>query len=410
MLLYRLLTIILSPIILGHIIWLSIKNKQSKYFWQRLGFGYSHLPVNSFWFHCASVGEVNTLLPLLKNIHQKNKTIKFIITTNTITGGKIVTQQQLDYLYHSYLPFDWNHSTKRFLATTKPAAAYIMETEIWPNLFTNCFNNHTPVTLINARLSNKTTSANALIKSFLRSSLLKVSAIYTRSDKDKQLYIDLGAKKELVNTLGNLKLTTILRDAPNTNTLFSSERKYVLLASTHKDEELQIYNIWKELKRKELLIIAPRHPERSSAIIKQINCSEISVRSRSDPITNRTQVYLLDTVGELRDYFFNAQLVIMGGSFSPIGGHNILEPASFNSAIITGPHMENFTEELELMLRNKAILQVSSTRNLKKHIEDILDDADYRNTLKNNTKKLLNNSTKILDDYTNHILQKNYLR
>ena len=407
MLFYRLLTIILSPIILGHIIWISIKNRQSKYFWQRLGFGCSHLPENSLWFHCASVGEVNTLLPLLNNIHQKNRKLKFIITTNTVTGEKIVTAKKLDYLFHNYLPFDWNHSTKRFLATTKPAAVYIMETEIWPNLFTNCFSNNTPITLINARLSKKTTSANTWIKSLLKKTLSNVSAIYTRSDKDKQLYINLGAKKELVNTLGNLKLTTTLHNIPNTDTLFSSERTYVLVASTHKEEELQIYNIWKDLKRKELLIIAPRHPERSAVIIKQLNCSEISVKSKSDVITNRTQVYLLDTIGELKNYFFNAQLVIMGGSFSPIGGHNIVEPASFNSAIITGPHMENFNEELELMLRKKAILQVSSIEKLKQQIEKLLENADYRNTLKNNTKKLLDNSKKTLDVYTNHILQNN---
>jgi 3-deoxy-D-manno-octulosonic-acid transferase len=407
MLFYRLLTIILSPIILGHIIWISIKNRQSKYFWQRLGFGCSHLPENSLWFHCASVGEVNTLLPLLNNIHQKDGKLKFIITTNTVTGKRIVTSQKLDYLFHTYLPFDWNHSTKRFLATTKPTAVYIMETEIWPNLFTNCFSNNTPITLINARLSKKTTSANTWIKSLLKKTLSNVSAIYTRSDKDKQLYINLGAKKELVNTLGNLKLTTTLHNAPKTNTLFSSERTYVLVASTHKEEELQIYNIWKELKRKELLIIAPRHPERSTVIVKQLNCREISVKSKSDAITNRTQVYLLDTIGELKNYFLNAQFVIMGGSFSPIGGHNIVEPASFNSAIITGPHMENFNEELELMLRKKAILQVSSIEKLKQQIEKLLENAEYRNTLKNNTKKLLDNSTKTLDVYTNYILQNN---
>ncbi|MCK4674283.1 MAG: hypothetical protein KAT61_00080 [Gammaproteobacteria bacterium] len=123
---YRFITIILSPVILGHILWLSFRNKQSRYLWQRLGFNYSNLPKNSLWFHCASVGEVNTLLPLLKNLHKKNSQLKMVITSNTITGGKIVKQQKLDYLFHSYLPFDWPYAVKRFLSAVKPISLYVM--------------------------------------------------------------------------------------------------------------------------------------------------------------------------------------------------------------------------------------------------------------------------------------------
>ena len=93
MFIYRLLTIILSPVIFGHILWTAIRNKQSRYFWQRLGFNYSKLPANSIWFHCASVGEVSTLLPLIKNIHREKSKLNIIITTNTVTGAKIVDQQ-----------------------------------------------------------------------------------------------------------------------------------------------------------------------------------------------------------------------------------------------------------------------------------------------------------------------------
>ena len=152
MFVYRLLITLLSPLILGHIAWLSLRNKQSRYFWQRLGFKYSELPQKSLWFHCASVGEVNTLLPLLKNIHKKNDQLKIIITTNTITGAEVVAQQKLDYLYHSYLPFDWSYAINSFIAATKPASLYIMETEIWPNLFAGCNNKKIPIQIINARL------------------------------------------------------------------------------------------------------------------------------------------------------------------------------------------------------------------------------------------------------------------
>ena len=407
MLFYRFLIIALSPIILGHILWLSFRNKQSRYLWQRLGFNYSNLPKNSLWFHCASVGEVNTLLPLIKNIHAKDNELKIIITTNTITGAKIVQQQNLDYLFHSYLPFDWSFSINNFLSTVNPVSIYIMETEIWPNLFTSCFSNNTPVSLINARLSSKTTSANSWVKSLLKSSLSKVKAIYARSEKDAQAYKELGANEKIITTAGNLKFTTALANVQNSTDGFTEiNRKYVLIASTHKDEETQIFNIWKELGRSELLIIAPRHPERSTSIIKQLKCDNIAVKSQDQKITNQTEIFLLDTIGELKNYFKNAEFVVMGGSFTPVGGHNILEPASSNSAIITGPYMENFNEELVLMLDKEAIIQVTSTEELKEQLIKLLDDSSYRTTLQNNTTKLSGDTRKILSDYTNLILSK----
>ncbi len=402
---YRFITIILSPVILGHILWLSFRNKQSRYLWQRLGFSYSNLPKNSLWFHCASVGEVNTLLPLLKNLHKKNSQLKMVITSNTITGAKIVKQQKLDYLFHSYLPFDWPYAVKRFLSAVKPISLYVMETEIWPNLFNTCNNKKLAIYIINARLSSKTTSVNRWVKSLLRYSLSKVTAIYTRSENNSLAYLQLGAAKNIIKTIGNLKLATATPDKQTSQTkAVSIERDYVLLASTHNNEEQQVYKLWKKLNRAELLVIAPRHPERSASIIKQLDCDNIAVRSQNQGITGKTEVFLLDTVGELKDLFQNAKLVIMGGSFVATGGHNILEPASFNSAIITGPYMENFKEELELMLEKKAIVQVDSVDELEKQLQQLLDNKDLRIRLQNNTKKLAHNAEKILEDYSRLIL------
>lgn len=408
MLFYRFLTIVLSPVIFGHIVWLSIKNKQSRYFWQRLGFKYSNLPTNSLWFHCASVGEVNTVLPLIKNIHKKNSQLTILITTNTITGAKIVRQQDLGYLFHCYLPFDWVNCINRFLNKTRPASVYIMETEIWPNLFNICQKKTIAVYIINARLSKKTISANAWIKNILKISLSQASAIYSRSKKDADAYILLGADKKKVTTVGNLKFTTVVTDQQSsTNSAIPEDREYVLVVSTHKDEERQIYDIWKKLHRNELLVIAPRHPERSASIVNQIDTNAIAIRSKNQSISETTEIFLLDTVGELKNYFDRAKVVIMGGSFIPIGGHNILEPARHNCAIITGPYMDNFKEELSLLLDNKAIIHINSKLQtypqLHEQLIKLLDDEHYRATLQNNTKTLSNDVKKILDDYTDLI-------
>jgi len=409
---YRLLLILLSPVLLGHILWLSIKHRQSRYFWQRLGFNYASLPTGCLWFHCASVGEVNTLLALLKNLHAKNPRLQFIITTNTITGGSTVSRQNLDYLHHCYLPFDWNNCIRRFLSAAQPAALYVMETEIWPNLFHACHRQKIPVYLLNARLSSKTTTANRWIKSLLKLSLAKVTAIYARSDNDADAYRQLGADGDIIKTIGNLKFTTAIVSAQPADekdnkkdykNSISIDRDYVLLASTHQDEESRFYKIWKQLERDELLVIAPRHPERAATIIKQLDCKDIAVRSKNEQVTDQTEIFLLDTIGELNALFIKAKLVVMGGSFVPVGGHNILEPAAFNRAIITGPYMENFAQELQLMLDKKAIVQLAATDELAEKLSALLDDETYRTMLQKNTENLSHDVEDILKRYTDLI-------
>jgi len=404
MLIYRLLIIIFSPIFMGHIIWKAISNKQGRYFWQRFGFNYSKLPEKCIWFHCASVGEVNTLLPLLKTLHTKDERLDFIITTNTVTGARIVKQQKLGYLHHSYLPFDWRFSVNRFLSKTKPSALYVVETEIWPNLFAACRNRVVDIHIINARLSSKTTTANKWVLSLLRSSLSCVTLIAARSEQDARAYETLGADKKIIHTTGNLKFTTAIKNIAAEEDQFSIDRGYVLVASTHDDEEAQIYNAWKKLDRDELLIIAPRHPERGAAITRKLDSERIAIRSKGQAITDESEIYLLDTVGELRSYFANAKLVIMGGSFVPVGGHNILEPASYNSAIITGPHMENFTLELELMLEKDAIVQLDSIDELQQQLSTLFDNEERLDALRNNTALISHDVEKILEDYSKLIL------
>jgi 3-deoxy-D-manno-octulosonic-acid transferase len=414
---YRLLLIIASPLILGHVLWKAISNRDGRYLRQRLGFGYGaghrpanhQLPRNCLWFHCASVGEVNTALPLLKNLHARQPQRQFIITTNTVTGGKIVRQQQLAYLHHSYLPFDWRFSTARFIHRIRPAALYVLETEIWPNLFSACAKRGIAIHIINARLSAKTMAARPWVKSLLKTALSNVTAIAARSEADASGYARLGADNSRITTTGNLKFTTALRapvakDNISTNNGFAIDRGFVLVASTHEDEERQIYHHWRQLGRQELLVIAPRHPERAASVIRALDGDSVAVRSKNQPITPATRVFLLDTVGELKNYFSNAKLVIMGGSFVAVGGHNILEPASFNCAIITGPHMENFRQELALMQAQNAILQVASCAELATQMRKLLEDDAYRQALQQNTARLTHNVEEILQRYSDLIL------
>lgn len=402
MFLYRLLNFLLIPLTLSYLCWKAVRHKQLRYLKQRLGVGLGGIPKNCLWLHCASVGEVNTALPLLHELHQRNPGQNFLITTNTPTGAEIVIRQQQSYLFHAYLPFDWMLSVTLFISTIKPTALYVLETELWPNLFSICHSRKVPVVIINGRLSPKTTSTYKWVRKVLGQLLLLTEHIYARSEADRVAFIKLGANKNRVTLIGNLKYSP-----PALNTIEKPKvsNEYVVAASTHDDEEIQILQCWLKLDRHELLVIAPRHPERREEILKQLThlTDSISVRSRNDAITETTRVYLLDTVGELNNWFAGARLVIMGGSFIPRGGHNLLEPAHFGKAVIFGPSMENFREEAQLMLKNHAAVQVSSIEKLCDQLQHFLANPKALQSLENNVAEATAGFSHIVDDYADII-------
>lgn len=406
---YRLLIIILSPLILGHLLFKSQRFKQPRFLWQRLGFELNHIPESCTWFHCASVGETNAVLPLVMELHRRNNDRCFLITTNTITGAEIVTQQNHSWLLHSYLPMDWVSTTKRFIKHVKPISLNIVETELWPNLIDVCHQRHIPVTIINGRLSKKTTQANDWVRSVYKRTLDLVKNIYVRSELDRDLYIKLGAANDSVTLLGNLKYIppNSMRVSPQEHT----PRDYIVIASTHEGEELKIAKIWDKLNRSELLVIAPRHPDRSSRIIKQLETvvgnvdKYIAVRSKNDAINRETKIYVLDSVGELTSWYSAAKLIVMAGSFIHRGGHNILEPAHFGKAIIVGPHMESFVDENRILLDRNAAVQVFSIDGLEVEIPRLLDNEVERKKLEQNALKAVEPFSNVISDYADVINQ-----
>ncbi len=402
---YRLLLFFLSPFIYLYLAVHSLRNRNSRFFWQRTGFKTGTLPRHALWLHCASVGEVITILPLIKEIYRRHPDKNIIITTNTITGAKIVAQQKFAQLTHAYLPFDFSYAIKRFLHKIKPQLLLVVETEIWPNLFYYCNKNNCPISIINARLSIKTTAANNWVKSKLKTALQYPDHIYTRSQMDAAAYLALGAGNSKIETIGNLKY------GRTGNTLKQPavpvQRDYILAASTHNNEEYQITHIWLKLKRKELLFLAPRHPERCPGIIRQLKQLEptlnIAIHSQHDTVTNQTDIYMLDTVGELLHYFSSAKLVIMGGSFVNIGGHNILEPAHYGRAILCGPYMDNFNAEKNLLLEKEALIQVQSWLLLEDKLNELLNNKEKIRRLENNVLAISDNFNHIVTDYANII-------
>jgi len=406
---YKLLISLLTPLIVIYTIIRAFKFKNKLYLQQRLGFfktrnDQQEKPV---WIHAASVGEVIAVIPIINQILNQYPGISIVITTNTTTGAKIVNNQlgSLPTVQHYYMPIDWLWAVNKIISEIDPRCIFIVETEIWPNLFNTCFSKTIPVVIINARLSHRTTSAKPWLLTIYKTILFKVTQILARSDEDYTKFLKLGAQKSKLKLIGNIKFVT---DNNSNLKPISLGRPYVLAASTHDDEEKQLVTLWMKLLKNniasnEILIIVPRHPERASLIVQQLKHLKIniSLRSKNDAITGSTQLYIADTVGELKQFMLNAKFIFIGGSLIAHGGQNVIEPAQLAKAIIFGQHMFNFKIESQLLLDNNAAIQVKNSDELYQRFSELLQDN-------NKIAQLADAAINVIRDQENAILD-NYM-
>jgi len=402
---YQIFLFIVSPLLAGLTIRHYLNHKDIRFLWQR--FFALQLPNsnNAIWFHCASVGEVMTAIPLINLYKEKHPDQEFLISTTTITSAR-VCENKLPFVTHCYLPLDYRNNIKRFLNKTKPERLIVLETEIWPNLFSITKNNGISITIINGRLSKKTLNAKLWFKKLFYTSIQHVDSIFCRSEFDSKAYMSLGGHDNQVETVGNLKFSAQFPKTASTSNLI--QRPYVVAASTHKYEEKKIVELWNASDHGNLLlIIVPRHPERAAEIIDDISaiCTEVKLRSKQENVTNTTDVYLADTMGELPVLFQYAEFVIMGGSFVNTGGHNILEPANFGKAIIYGESMKNFEAENKLFLENEAAIQVNNDAEAITAINTLVSDQAVRDRLGNNAKELITKNSNIAEQYLKKLTQ-----
>jgi len=376
-----------------------------RYAMQRLGWSYPRFTQRPIWLHAASVGEVIAALPLIERLQARDSKTAILITTTTPTGAAVAAARLSTRVTHVYLPIDWRGAVRRFLRTTQPRCALIMETELWPNLYHRCNAAGIPLVLVNGRLSARTLRAGTWMRSVYRATLAKVDAVLARSETDGAAFIELGTPAPRVIVVGNIKFSTGAAAPDIAPIIF--DRPYLLAASTHHDEEVQLARLWQNLAHKQhLLVIAPRHPQRAKAILQQLATLKlnVAVRSRGDAVTAHTEVYLADTLGELPALISGAALVFMGGSLVPVGGHNILEPARAGKAILFGPYMRNFADEARALLAAGAAVQVRDLADLGEYITRLLNDPQRSNELGDRAQALLHDYADIADRYVDAVV------
>ena len=408
MFIYNLLVYILSPIIITKILYNSLgRGNDNNFLKQRLGFDSFKKNKETVWLHASSVGETKIALKLIKIFRQKNLEDKIIVTTTTKSSKNILDKSTEKFL-HYYLPFDFLFTMRRFITAINPKICIIIETEIWPNMINICSRRKIPIIIVNARLSKKTLNSHNMIKKIYANTINLVDGIYCKSEREKENYHLLGASKDKLAVVGNIKLCETPSEIVSKRPI---ERKYVLAASTHPGEERQIITEWLKINDKRtMLVIVPRHPERLGDILSDIPLSivRVAIRSKKDKIRNNTQIYIADTIGEVEDFMQHCEFVFMGGSLIDHGGQNFLEAASLGKSIIVGPYMYNFIDETEEFLKNNAMIMVKNSKSLKHVFERLLKSKQRRDLFGGNAKNLLQKKTKVLDDYYSKI-KKNIL-
>lgn len=336
------------------------------------------------WAHCASMGEVLAAEPLLKALQERHPTKQLVVTTMTATGAAQV-RQRLPEARHYLIPLDLPWNTQRFVKTLKPLVGIIFETEIWPNLIHSCHQAGVPLIIANGRLSPKAFTAYKKIRPLMADALKKITYLAAKSDEDAERFIALGFPKGGVEVTGSIKYDLQLPSdfqqqlAALKEKLTIGERPVWIAASTHEGEDAPLLAAHQQVLAQQpnaLLILVPRHPQRFDAVAKLITDKGLSLARRSleESIAATTQVYLGDTLGEMLLLYALADLAFVAGSLEPIGGHNLLEPAAVGVPVITGPHLQNFSEVADMLRQADSLKEVKSAEELPLFLEQLWAD------------------------------------
>jgi len=331
------------------------------------------------WFHGASVGELMSVIPLIEKLEKDKKIKQILVTTSTLSSAKIFNKFKFKKTIHQFFPIDANFLSKKFLNYWKPHLAIFIDSEIWPNMLTNLKKKSINHILLNARITAKSFKRWKSLGAFSENLFKGFDFTYPQNDETKKYLNHFHVKK--IKKIGNLKFSESAfnsRESINLNLKnFLDNKKYWCAASTHEGEELIAGNIHISLKKKIknlITIVIPRNIQRTQKIVDiflQLGL-KTHLHSINKNIPKNTEVYIVDTYGETKDFFKICKIVFVGKSLTIQGGQNPLEPARYNCNIIHGPKVSNFYEIYKLLDKNKISFKANNQNQLKKKIKELL--------------------------------------
>ena len=347
--------------------------------------------IRPIWIHAASVGEVDAASRLSHELKKRLPACKVLLSTFTATGHDRARQiGAADAVV--FLPLDQKWIVRRTLAQLQPCLMIFLETEIWPNLVREAHRKGIPTLLLSGRLSAKAFKRYARFRFFFRRVLQYYSAFGMQSQDDAERILELGAERRRVTISGNLKRAPAFRQearkqraGEGLETMSRPKDGHLLVVgSSHRGEEeilLKVFTALKAAFPKLQLVLAPRHPQRFSEVEKLLRAYGLDFERHSQCDGRRSfkpDVMLLDTVGDLQDFYALGDVAFIGGSLVDVGGHNLLEPARLRKPLLFGPFMENFKGLAEEMKRCGGGIEVRNGEDLIREITVLLEDPQKR--------------------------------
>lgn len=396
--LYSLILTLLAPFIMLRLIG---RGWQNPAYWHRWSERWGWVPRNPqpvLWIHAVSVGEVQAAVPLINYCLNHHPHWPLLITTTTPTGSQQLLKQFANRVQHYYLPYDLPWVMRYFIRQVNPRLLIIMETELWPNLYFQCYRQHIPLILANARLSPRSCRGYRRIKALIAPTLQTITTLAAQSPADASRFLELGANPERLQVIGNLKFDLSIdpehiRQGQQLRQCLGASRPIWIAASTHEAEETLALETLQQLKQYYpdcALIIAPRHAERFDQVWQLCQRWPYQVVRRSQQMPDiTTDVYLADTLGELMLLYAAADIAFVGGSFQTIGGHNPLEPAALSRPIISGPHIFNFQTVYQLLVDANAVCLLQQANQLVPQLVELWQNPQRQQQLGQNAQQVV---------------------
>ena len=397
---YTFLLTLLVPFMLARLFWRSLRQRGYR---ENIGERFGRYPQppakDAIWIHAVSVGETRAAAPLIRELGMLYPWRTILLTCMTPTGRATAKELFGDGVISVYLPYDFVTLHQRLVDRFRPAILLIMETEIWPNLLYACRQNTLPALLVNARLSEKSARGYArvaAVRALTKQSLRSMQTVAAQSPADAECFRALGAEKVVVT--GNIKFDLALDPAMTTLgqawRLGRGAARVLVCASTREGEEALLLAAYAEIfdssaRQHTLLVIVPRHPQRFDRVATDIERAGLRYSRRSRDVQGAGEVLLGDSMGEMAAYYSFADVVIIGGSFLPLGGQNLIEACAAGKPVIMGPSAYNFSEAAKLAEDAGAVLRVADAREAMRSAHRLLEDDARRKRMSDAGRKLV---------------------
>lgn len=344
----------------------------------------------SVWIHSVSVGETLAAVPLVLALRRGHPEIPITVTTVTATGAHVAADRLASIATHRFFPLDLPGPVARAIEANRPRCFIAIETELWPNLLRALARRGVPVMIANGRVSDRSFRRYLRVRGLVRRMLSTVSVFAMRSAEDSRRIVALGADPDRVFVTGDLKT-----DEPEPDSRAGARWRGLLdiapnarvwiAGSTHRGEEeaiLDVHRLVCDRLGPLVLVVAPRHPERAPEVLRAARARGHSAIRRSEfPRPRADAIVVLDTVGELAELYHLADVVFVGGSLVPVGGHNVLEPALRRKPVLFGPHVSNVREGAHVLLEHGGGITVANPRELETQLVRLLSDDRLRHQI-----------------------------